>query len=571
MKLSVFEVVFFCGFLLIPLALVSGSIVSYADIKICLLMVVSASCAFHLVIKRDRIKINSYLILVGLLLLIRAFTFGPIVNLGLQVQSFALTLSVFVICLWIYNNKVAIKVVPIIVVPGVVCAIANSLSMYFYRTPLFSTYSPFGAPIGLKNSLSVYLAQVVPIFLLGFLYLSQQKKAIYKILKLLIVLLITTSLWVVFSNRTRSAWWMIACIFLVLTLCAFKRSKKLRGLEVLLGCCVVSAVLLTVYVPNLLKWHSNSPYLDSLKSMLSLEKSNGRGDLWKVGVEIIGQNPIFGIGTGNYSTLWQSYIKDTSVPAKTFRFLRADLPIFNDYLQASIENGLIGGCVFFLLFFLYPFSLLRKAMNKPEDLLLLLVCLCMVVDAMFDYPFNRSENVVIYALSFALVLKSVVPPVTLNNRSNIVIKVLLSLGIAFSAVTSIRLAEAVYYRREFQASSRIEYLKKAWLAWPWDLQWDSWKIERLWHAGERELAEDLASRRLQYWPNDPESSLMNAIVAENKSQHADALFHYANAINQVEDGRCYYPALKRYQIFSKKNKIGPTDDMTNKLKNCGSL
>jgi O-antigen ligase len=114
------------------------------------------------------------------------------------------------------------------------------------------------------------------------------------------------------------------------------------------------AVTLLVVIPNRLQWASNSPYVDSLTTMVSLESSSGRDKLWTVAFHVLGVHPLLGVGTGNYSVLWRSFISETNVDPAVFAFIRPDLPLFNDYLQVGVESGVFAAALFAFALLVLP-------------------------------------------------------------------------------------------------------------------------------------------------------------------------------------------------------------------------
>jgi len=498
------KLIFLLSFSLIPIAIVQSSLLSYLDIKICLLMIATVILGLDLILKSTVVELPLYFIIFGFYTLLKIALIGPTYNLGLQLQSISLPISALIIGTWIYNNKISPTLIYIAVIPAILVSIVASLSMYFYRIPLFGSYSPWGAPIGLKNSLSVYLTQTLPILFLGLSTLKDPKGRTTQYFKYLLILIATICCWIIFANRTRSAWWMLIFFLLIL----IWKVRKLSGGTYYCKISILISLLglfLTFSVPTQLRWKSDTPYTDSLTTMTSLEKSNGRLELWKVASLIAFEHPFLGIGTGNYPILWQEYIPKSEVNPSTFGFLRPDLNLFNDYFQALVENGVLNFALSLIIFLLYPIYLISRHNNSITSYLLLSICVITGIDAFFDYPFNRPESILVFTCMISLALKELGSPIILNK---VLIKVMLAGSILFSSVLGTRLGGAVYYRSAFAKSQSVNDLKYAWSYWPWDFQWNRHIINFLIAKGEIDFAEEIAKNRSRYWPNDKESQII---------------------------------------------------------------
>lgn len=504
------NLVFLIGLGLVPIAIVEGSLKSYLDIKICIQMAVTAVLAIDLLLKPSNIKMPPYLVIFAFYAFLQVILIGDIHNLGLQLQYISLVISALVIGVWVNSSNLSPSSICLALIPSIVITLVCSLSMYFYREPLLGNYSPWGAPVGLKNSLSVYLAQILPVLFLGLVASNRTPKWPNKAYQVFLALLTIFSVWIIFANRTRSAWWMVVCFLLVLVFIVRKKSQGAHLYKVF-GLVVLTGALLTSLVPNALIWKSPTPYLDSLSTMTSPHQSSGRLELWKVASLIVMDNPLVGIGTGNYPTLWQKYIQESGINPEIFRPLRPDLNLFNDYLQTWVENGLFAFLIGIVLFLFYPLYLISKPQNNISTSLLLSACVMTAIDAFFDYPFHRPETILVFVTAISLALRELESPIKLSR--DITTPVLCGV-LLLSTFTGIFLGGAVYSRWSFSHTQEVGDLKAAWFYWPWDIQWDSGTIVFLHEKGEVWFARELAERRAKYWPNDEESHRMLALVGE---------------------------------------------------------
>jgi O-antigen ligase len=477
-------------------------------------MIVTVILSLDLLLKYRVVEVPLYFIVFGFYVFFKIVLIGPTHNLGLQLQSISLPISALIAGTWIYNRKISPTLIYIAVLPAILVSIVASLSMYFYRLPLFGSYSPWGAPIGLKNSLSVYLTQTLPILFLALSTLKNSKGKAFRCLEYSLILVATTCCWIIIANRTRSAWWMLIFFLLILI---WKVRKLPEGTYFYKVFILISLLgtFLTFSVPNQLRWNSDTPYTDSLSTMISPKKSSGRLELWKVASTIFIEHPFLGIGTGNYPILWQEYIPKSEVNPRKFRFLRPDLNLFNDYFQALVENGVLNFALSLIIFLIFPIYLIGRHNNSISSYLQITVCIITGIDAFFDYPFNRPESILIFICMISLALKELGSPIILNK---ILLKVILASSILFSSILGIKLGGAVYHRSAFAKSQNVNDLKYAWSYWPWDFQWNSYVINYLITNGELSFAEDIATKRKFYWPNDKESQIMINLTNEHKNK-----------------------------------------------------
>jgi O-antigen ligase len=562
-----FEYIFLIVFSLLPVIIVDGSHVAYFDAKIFVLLSLILCCSLDLLFRYKQIKIPFYVSLLGLFAFLRILLFGEVHNVELLFNTLTLATSSFIIGLWIFNSRISEVQICLALLPGILCSVASFFSMYFYRYPLFSSYSAFGAPIGLKNSLSVYLAQTVPFLLIGFMHFSKLRSSLNIVIRIALSLAMILSLWVIIANRTRSAWWMLLIIAGILVFVKFRKVEKeaTKILPIYL-ISLLLAILLTIFVPNKLIWKSSTPYLDSLTTLVSPSASNGRIELWSVGLEIIKSNPFWGIGSANYPILWQSYITAAGVNPKTFMFLRPDLPIFNDFLQSAIENGLATGLIFTFIFLIYPIFLFFDKKLNLFQILLITVCLITSVDAFFDYPFNRPESLLNFIIAMTLFLRSSEDIKVFTKTRFLSILFVLIIFVASQQI--VKLGQTLYLRRAFEITGNVSYIERSISILPWYFQWNSYHLSLLLRENKLEIADKLANSKVKQWPNDPDAHLMLAMLAESKNEIATAEQSYIKALNKVENGLCYSPAYRMFSAFMKKYNIQKTAEIQQKLNNC---
>jgi O-antigen ligase len=142
----------------------------------------------------------------------------------------------------------------------------------------------------------------------------------------------------------------------------------------------------------------NTAYTERLSSISQGE--DGRLDSWKRSAILFKQNPLLGVGTGN----WKICVLKYENPTKSdFTFM---IKAHNDFIEIFTETGIIGGAAFIFIFVFLIFNFL-KAFFKPDgirglsfsDLFLpAFGIFCYSFDAFFNYPADRPEIQLLFAV-----------------------------------------------------------------------------------------------------------------------------------------------------------------------------
>ncbi len=163
-------------------------------------------------------------------LVVCSISFGSVSNWGLALQFLGLIISLSVIPIMVCCSSFSIRGFYIALLPVLAVLLYGAFAMIIYRIPVFSTYSPFGSAIGLKNSLSVFLAQCVPFLLIATHDSRSQNLRLHKVLPTISYLFLIATLWVIIANRTRSAWLMLILYLLIFVYLCFRNRALFQGL-----------------------------------------------------------------------------------------------------------------------------------------------------------------------------------------------------------------------------------------------------------------------------------------------------------------------------------------------------
>ena len=271
-----------------------------------------------------------------------------------------------------------------------------------------------------KNLLSSVLFLAIP-FNIYCVYLVKSK--IWKILALVSLISI---LLVVLFLQTRAVYIALLLSCIVFVIVKFKSLKKVvffSSLIIIITCCFI--VLL-----NVIQFESDS-YVNRLKVELNdivnvretLNKRNSistRYELYKNTINIIKENPVTGVGPGN----WRLEIPKAGLyrtKGETGNSI-VQRP-HNDFLWIASETGILSGLLYVLLFFfvLKNVYFLSKDSN-PKERIFYATIFSVISGYLFisavDFPMERIEhNVLFYTLIVTAVSPNIKPTINVKHHT----------------------------------------------------------------------------------------------------------------------------------------------------------
>jgi tetratricopeptide (TPR) repeat protein len=177
---------------------------------------------------------------------------------------------------------------------------------------------------------------------------------------------------------------------------------------------LVMALLIHTLTQHYLFPKSNDIYNKSSIERISTITSgeSGRLDSWKRSAILFRQDPLLGVGTGN----WKIRVLKYENPVRSgFTYMVKN---HNDFIEIATETGVFGGLLYISLF-AFLISSFLKAFFKPEatesSFSYLFIpafgIFCYIFDAFFNFPADRPEVQSIFALFIgAGVAYSLFPP-----------------------------------------------------------------------------------------------------------------------------------------------------------------
>jgi len=217
-----------------------------------------------------------------------------------------------------------------------------------------------------------------------FYYLFKSKKLLFKILCGVLIFMIASCLSILLS---RGAFIAFATIFLLLFVYTLINKKENYTLSYSI---LFSSVLISYLIfSNLLVNKQDSLLNDRITSIQfdgGDQSINERLRFYKGAFESIKENPLLGIGIGNWK------IKSMKYDAKYSKGYRVPFHAHNDILQVAAESGILAS-IFFILFLINPFYVFIKyKIYNNIDLKyfsILLMLLVYIIDTLINFPIAR--------------------------------------------------------------------------------------------------------------------------------------------------------------------------------------
>lgn len=261
---------------------------------------------------------------------------------------------------------------------------------------------------------------------------------------------IVSSVVILPATMSRAAWIAVfaGCLYFV------PKSKKLHWRFIVWGGLLVALFLAGVY-------------------LLKKESADGRVFVWRTSMSLVRENPLAGSGFGSFQPLYCGAQADYFLTAKATEeeLMMANAPeyAFNEYLQITVEHGIIG----LLLFLFAVYALFARKRNFQDAGAVETACednngiksavqgslTTFLVFAFFSYPFSVPALSLLFVV-LAAISASLSSPVEWLSRRRIGFPVLvLCLGLTVYAGIRILSQYAAY--REWK-SAQTYYNTKDW-------------------------------------------------------------------------------------------------------------
>ncbi|MCF8369755.1 MAG: O-antigen ligase family protein [Bacteroidales bacterium] len=291
--------------------------------------------------------------------------------------------------------------------------IASAIGFYQYsihatgksEAELFTALYNVKGLMAHKNQHAIFLFLILPFIVYGIFYLQ-------KFWKILSSISLLTVLVLIFLLQTRSVWIgtvLFIFTFLILSFIylrkipILKEAKKIKRIIVIISLLLISST--TYYVFQSPSTYKLVKY--KFKSIYDLDSENNRGriQIALATIEMIKDNPVFGVGAGNWKINCPVYY--AQYQGSEYKNWRRP---HNDFIWILAEKGFFGfvSYILVLLSLLYfGFKALHALTEKKHIFFLILIIagfLGYLVISNFTFPYERISHQTLIAIFMAIIL-----------------------------------------------------------------------------------------------------------------------------------------------------------------------
>ncbi len=256
-------------------------------------------------------------------------------------------------------------------------------------------FTGFGANINI-STFSTLVKTIVPIYLL-FNY----KNYFIRALSLFFIFSSFLTILLLMSRAAALALFLVLISILILVVISKRRIYYLKY------SLIIITLLMSVFSYNTINeknaYSALTERFSNVANPGADDSVNERLNFYTTAIESIGENPLLGIGIGNWKIKSIELSKDIIVSYRVPYF------VHNDFLQALAEVGIIGGlCFMFYIFYPILISFLRslKSRSFNLDFMIFLIFVIYIVDSMLNFPIERPINYIYLCFTIALFYQS---------------------------------------------------------------------------------------------------------------------------------------------------------------------
>jgi tetratricopeptide (TPR) repeat protein len=286
-------------------------------------------------------------------------------------DGFYLTISMLVLLITINNidqEKFFKVLLWVIFVSGV---LQTAIGFYQLTTFIFNPSAPIKTPFigsfGTSNGLGIFLT----LSFISGAALSFLKRSIY-----LYALTSFVGIGLFFTESRGAILALIVALSSIIGISAFQRfkTKKQKGL-------FISALTVVIVLAGIFLYKAD------------IESSSGRWMLWEITSIIIKENPVFGVGHGNYSREYLNYQAiyfENESHADNAHKATNIKQAHNEFLQSFAEGGILSGILLFSMWIL-PIVFLFKKLNTEYYILNLArlgILVSILIHSLIDSPLH---------------------------------------------------------------------------------------------------------------------------------------------------------------------------------------
>ncbi len=254
-----------------------------------------------------------------------------------------------------------------------------------------NAFRGFGGNVNI-SSFSILIKTVVPIFLV-----FNHKNNYIRVLSLFFIFSSFLSIFLLMSRAAVLALFIMFISILILVLISKRRIYFLKY------SLIIITLIISIFSYNIInEKNAYSILTDRFSNVTNPrvdESVNERLNFYKTAIQSIGDNPLLGIGIGNWK------IKSIDLSREIIESYRVPFFAHNDFLQFLAEIGILGGlCFIFYIFYPTLISLSRslKSRSFNPDFMIFLIFVIYIVDSMLNFPIERPINYIYLCFTIAL-------------------------------------------------------------------------------------------------------------------------------------------------------------------------
>ena len=258
-----------------------------------------------------------------------------------------------------------------------------------------NAFAGFGANVNI-SSFSILIKTVVPIFLI-----FNHKNYFIKALSLFFIFSSFLSILLLMS---RAAVLALVLVFISIMIQVIISKRKVYYLKYGL---IIITLIMSIFSYNVINekntYNTLTERFSNVTNPIADESVNERLNFYTTAIKSIGDNPLLGVGVGNWK------IKSIDLSRDIIVSYRVPFFAHNDFLQFLAEIGILGGlCFMFYIFYPIIISLLRSLKSRSFDInfLIFLIFIIYIVDSMLNFPIERPINYIYLCFTIALFYQS---------------------------------------------------------------------------------------------------------------------------------------------------------------------
>lgn len=368
-----------------------------------------------------------------------------------------------------------------------------SLLIYFWQIYIafthekdfISSIETISATMGNKN----LLASIFFLSLPFLFYVYQSSNKLWKMLVLFVLVLISCSLILIQSKA------VILGLFFMSTsiiLFAFKGNSKIILSFIFIIIIIISTLFITKPKIAFQFQHEIEQVIRTKNRFLEdrIVENDSRVSLYIKTIDMIKDNPLLGVGPGNWKKEFPKYGLNNTTGEKGDKFVQRP---HSDFLWFFSEGGILSGILYIFLFVLTLRDALFFYLNMKDEkryffLILFSTMLGYLAISLFDFPSERPTHNLFFAIILGILVSERLKKRKYYNTSNklfgIILMFLFSINIAFANIRykgDLHMTKALKYKSISDWGGMIAELDMAYNQSLYDI--DNTTTPLMWYYG----------------------------------------------------------------------------------------